>query len=310
MTGRFNLPDTRALVRPDSGPWFHRLREKRWCFVGIVHPDLFFGAAVIHLGYLTSGFGFGVVRKTGRLIEQNRVCPPLGQVRFDLHPEKGVCCFKTGSSQIRMSARGDTRTLTVDLACGLQAQLILGKGADPVHFPMPMAGGARAFTTKVAGLTVQGTVQVQDRTFHLTPGTGFALLDWTHGVFPYHTFWNWACGAGYARDTTRVGINFSTGVYEAGQTENQIWVNGCPRAVGPVRFDYDPDRPERAWQIHSADGQVDLTFTPEVCRWEQTDFNLIQSRFLQPWGTFKGHLGPNLILDRVHGVVEEHFATW
>jgi len=330
-----------ALCPPWSGPFAHAstkaitglplanslknaVREKRWCYAGVVSPKLFFGAAVIHLGYITSGFAFGFDRETGQMTEQTLTWPPLGHLRYDRNPEQGTCRFK-GLGQhieilslpdrmgkairVRLKRRGQTLTANLTLAPP-------ATGFSVMHFPMDMGAGKHAFTTKAAGLIGHGSVTLNSKDFFLAPKDTFGLYDWTHGAYPRHTFWNWACGAGTAKTVhghpVALGFNFSRGVYENGRLENTLWIDGRPEPVPAIDFKYHA--PEAPWQITSADRRVALTFFSEGFRAANDNFIALASRFTQPCGRFNGEVttldGRRFTLSSVSGVVEEHDAKW
>ena len=327
FSGPISLRDTSPLTGlPLKNPLKNRFREKRWCYAGLVSPDLFFGAAVVHLGYITSAFAFGFDRRTGRMTEQTLTWPPMGHARYDRHPERGTCRFKGFGRhiEIRSLARGFGKKIVVRLPkSSIRADLTLeapDAGFSPMHFPMDMGRGKRAFTAKAAGLAVHGSVSLDGKSFSLTPDRAAGLVDWTHGAYPRITFWNWACGAGRGIcdaggvAPVSVGFNFSSGVYENGRLENTLWVDGRPEPVQDVRFTYDPDNTDAPWLITSADNRIDLTFFPEGARSADDNFGLVASRFIQPCGRFEGKIttrdGRRLTLASAGGVVEEHHAKW
>lgn len=63
---------------------------------------------------------------------------------------------------------------------------------------------------------------------------------------------------------------------------------------------------------------VNLTFTPRGSREDHTKLLLMESDFIQPFGTFNGHVhfttedGDSVHVDveNAFGVVEKHFAIW
>ncbi|MBU0970496.1 MAG: DUF2804 domain-containing protein [Proteobacteria bacterium] len=321
--GRFKYPDTTSLVRlPVSGFPLNCFREKRWCYTGIIHRDIIFGCAVVHLGYLTSAFCFGFDRNKRQMREHTVVWPPLGQVRFDRHPENGTCRFKGPGKLLEISSGpgpGIKKIRTDFTFSGQRIQadvdiLPPASDIDPMHFFMPMDADAHAFTTKIAGLRAKGQILLNGTVYELTPDDSHVLFDWTHGAYPRQTFWNWACGAGISRDGSALGFNFSAGVYENKLLENVVWIKGRPETVGRVDFAYDAANPEAPWTIKSRDGRVSLLFTPEGMRKANDNFWIIKSRFIQPCGSFSGSIesltGDRLVLEDVGGVTEEHFAKW
>lgn len=327
-SGSFGRPDTTALTGlPLPGIFKNRLREKRWCYAGIVAPGLFFGTAIVHLGYITSAFCFAFDRAGKTMAEKTFVRLPTGQTRYDRNPETGTCRFRARGNRIDISGNLATgKSISVDVDAGntlLKARISLSACRDsiaPMHFPMDIGQGRNAFTTKAAGIPAKGSVRIGQREIRLDPENSFALFDWTHGAYPRKTFWNWACGAGSARETTGggtkevVGFNLSRGVYENGTLENTLWTGGRPEAVGTVVFEYDAVRPMAPWKINSRDGKIRLVFLPEGMRRANDDFGIVASRFIQPCGRFEGEVttadGRTFILENTGGVAEAHDARW
>ncbi|WDP89626.1 MAG: DUF2804 domain-containing protein [Desulfobacter sp.] len=321
-SGPFNLENTSIITGlPLAGRFRNLFREKRWCYAGIVSPDIFFGAAVVHLGYAASGFCFAFDRETGKMEEFTKVCLPTGRIRYDRHPETGICRYTGRNARIEFSGNLTAyKQIRADLP-GLGADIeFSGSGFAPMHFPMDMGGGKTAFTTKAAGPAASGSIRLGSKTIHLDPETSFTLYDWTHGAYHRQTFWNWACGAGRAKDNTdpsaapMVGFNFSRGVYEGDRLENTLWIDGIPEPVGRMDYAYDAANPMAPWQVSSEDGRIDLKFHPEGIRRADDNFFLLASRFIQPCGRFDGDIrtlsGRHLTLENAGGVVEEHYAKW
>ncbi len=312
----FDLDSTRPLIQPETGhlKWW---REKRWCYLGVVHPDVIFGAAMAHLGYLTHAFAYCFDRKIGEMVEAAQVFLPLGPVRFDPHPEKGNLAFSAPGARLSLAPSPRGRHLTLAFPKkGLLADIHLNApdtGFEPRHFYMPTEKTSRGWTTKAAGLGARGSITTPTAV-HDLGDQGAGLFDWTHGVYPRQTQWNWVCGAGTTDRGAALGFNFSAGVYEHGELENTVWLNGRPCAVGPIAFDYSPSTPMEPWQIRSKDGKVDLTFTPEGIRGKTENFVLVKSAFIQPCGSFQGRImdadGTGHTLGETAGVTEEHFALW
>jgi hypothetical protein len=97
--------------------------------------------------------------------------------------------------------------------------------------------------------------------------------------------------------------------------ENAVFVEGITHSLGGVVFEL-PEHPERGtWRIQSREaGELDLEFQPLGARKQELDLGLVRSRFVQPYGTFRGRVqppgGPAVSVERVFGVVEDHDALW
>jgi hypothetical protein len=322
-SGRFLHHNTNELLNLKPGRFsLDMFREKRWCYIGIIHPEIIFGCAVIHLGYIAGAFAFAFDRAQKKMTEYSFASPSFGQARHDRNPENGICSYKSlwGRLVLKHNKRDGKRFVKTEFTRPgrvLAADIEITdpeNSPSPVHFLMETENLKHAVTTKTAGLKAKGLISVNRKRFRLNCENTFAVFDWTNGFFPRQTFWNWACGAGFAQDGTQVAFNFSRGVYEKGLLENIVWINGIPHETGKIIFTYDNKNPEQAWHVRCADKSVDLVFTPEGIRRASENFGIIQSSFIQPCGTFSGqiriHKSSPYHLTRAGGVVEEHYAKW
>lgn len=322
-SGDFNYPDTKDLLNLNDRLFsFERFKEKRWCYMGIIHPDIIFGCAVVHLGYISSAFAFGFDRQERKMMNHSLVFPPLGQVRYDRNPEKGIYSYKSLRGSLILTHNKKPAPSTIKASFYLPGRSLKAdieiiepeKGISPMHFLMPMGSGRAAFTSKTAGLKARGNIIINKKSFDLASENTFAVFDWTNGFYPRQTFWNWACGAGFSDDGTEIGFNFSSGIYENGLLENTVWINGTPLKQGEITFTYDLENPEHPWLIKSHDDLINLKFKPEGIRKATDNLGIIKSKFIQPCGSFEGSIKTrnnlSFHLSSVGGVVEEHFAKW
>jgi hypothetical protein len=294
-----------------AGGLSRRLREKRWIYLLASTPEAFVCLAVVDLGYLHSGF-CGVFDRLERrlLFDANPILPPVcGRVSDDAAGGPfarlvgpGVeASFVRDAAAVRVRARfGDC---SVDLALDPSTAL------PPLSVCAEIAPGRFDFTQKTPWLTARGEVRAGGKTF---PFDGAAAgLDFTHGHLARRTEWRWAFGMGRCAGQP-IALNCSEGFLGAGGAENVVWVGGAPAALGPVRFSFDPKDPAARW--HLSGGGLELEFTPEGARSQDTDvLGLITSRYLQPFGNFRGHLtttaGERLEIE-LDGVTEDHTAVW
>ncbi len=322
-SGDFNYPDTKDLLNLNERFFsLGRFKEKRWCYIGIIHPDIIFGCAVVHLGYISSAFAFGFDRQERKMMNHSLIFPPIGQIRYDRNPENGICSYKSLRGSLILAHNKKPVPSTINTSFYLPGRSLKADieiiepegGISPMHFLMPMGNTKPAFTTKTAGLKARGKIILNKKVFDLASENTFAVFDWTNGFYPRQTFWNWACGAGFSDDGTQVGFNFSSGVYENGLLENTVWINGTPLKQGKITFSYDSEKPELPWLIKSKDGLINLRFKPEGIRKANDNLGIIKSKFIQPCGSFEGSIKTQsnhiFHLSSVGGIVEEHFAKW
>lgn len=169
------------------------------------------------------------------------------------------------------------------------------------------------YTHKEAGLRVCGRLHWQGRIWEVEEETAFGVLDYTLGLPPRQTFWNWAAGGGKDRQGNRIGFNLVQGINETGFTENAFWINDRLVKTDTVDFSYDDLDLLKPWRIHSGDGRVRLRFLPEGKRSAHTQAIFLASRFHQPFGLFSGSLNDgtrDYALESVYGFTEEHWAKW
>jgi hypothetical protein len=186
-------------------------------------------------------------------------------------------------------------------------------GAPPAITAIAPVGAMRDglvnVTEKRALLAVRGELTVRSRHRKLQDAIGG--YDYTHGLLARRTMWRWAWALGRAKTGERVGFNLVQGF--VGEPECAAWVDGEVFPLREGRFELDRDQPLSEWRVSTADGAVDLRFTPGGMHAERKNFGLIHSRFVQPVGRYAGTLrvgGKELVLDGVLGVTEDQDVLW
>ena len=164
-------------------------------------------------------------------------------------------------------------------------------------------------TEKRALLDVTGELVVNGR--HVALGGALGGFDYTHGLLARRTAWRWAYALGRAKSGERVAFNLVQGF--VGEPECAAWVDGALFPLREGRFAFDCERPLSEWRVSTADGALDLVFTPGAMHSEDKDLGVIASQLVQPVGTYRGTLrvgGKLLTLDRVLGVTEDQSVLW
>lgn len=304
----------------NQGNIFQKLRQKRWLWCGLFHEKFFLSIGIVDLSYVGQTFVFfaDLQSSFNKIIE---VLSPLSR-GIEL---QGLFTNLAASSNIN-----DTHVAieTVDSI----VEVVVNSKAIDVHVQVELSSSTPASvlsslgqpdgehlgaTIKCAGLKAKGEIII-DKKSMLTKGEPlFAALDWTSGIFPYHTRWNWTCSSGIASDGTRIGINLGCGVHDdskRGLNENVAWIDGEPFQLPSVHFELSLSGNKKVWKIESEKpGDVQLEFSPLGARQANTDFGIVASSLEQGYGTISGIIHTNdrkIILANQPAVLEQHKARW
>jgi len=289
-----------------------RLVEKRWVYLLVPTREVMLAMAIVDAGYLSSGFCTVFDRGSGKLLfDSSPVLPPLCARVGDV-PGDGLHARLAGPRIRARVERSGGRVVVEARWMAATIDLVLDARAAPP--PLSVCSridtGRFNFTQKLAAVPAEGEIRAGNARFAVHGD--LAGLDFTHGFPARETKWRWAFGTGKAGGRT-VGFNLSEG-FLPGSPESAAWVDGPPCATGPVRFEGDFANPEAPWRIRGNDSALDLVFTPEGRRAQTIDLGLVASRYVQPFGTFRGHLtgvaGERIELEDVPGVTEDHAARW
>ncbi|AUH53327.1 DUF2804 domain-containing protein [Chromobacterium sp. ATCC 53434] len=298
--------DWRALALTPLQRLTRRLHHKRWQYIAIAAADFLIGAAVVDVGWNGTAFAYLFDRRTGRVAaaaSANGV-PGLGVAVAE--QAFGDARFRFGGVDLRFARGGDALRLTL-----ASRELQLDATVDLAAMPPVLAAIAPAnylahSTHKSGGLPVEGEARCATGRFDLAGAV--ASLDHSNGLLARQTRWLWAS----AHDR---GLGFNLQQGYMGDAENAVWLDGRLFAVGAAAFDYDADDPLAPWRIRSADGLVDLTFSPEGARREDKNLIIAASRYVQPIGRFDGALtdpasGRSHRVTALAGVAEDHLSRW
>ncbi len=288
---------------------WRKLHLKTWHYASIANEACVVAVAIIDVGIAASAFAYIFDRRARRLLTNLSATTLPGASRFtDCAGPGASSTFKAGKLR-----------LAIERATGSSAWAIHGTGPDgftieasldTTSAPAPLCaiadipGGVANCTHKTVGLAARGFVASNGVRFELNDGTG--AFDHTHGLLARDTRWRWA-------SATSPGLSLNLVEGFNGPVENVVWVGDELVPVGPVTFDYDRKDTLRPWTIRSADGVLDLVFTPEGERREDKNLVIAKSWYVQPIGSFRGVLRrpDRLPLDiALVGVTEDHIAKW
>ena len=291
-------------------PLWRALHTKTWHYASVATAECVVAIAVIDVGIAASAFVYVFDRRTRRMLTNQSFTSLPSAATFSPFAGIGASSrFRTRNARLAIERSGDTWRVNAHAQhegdIEMVAELDVSSAPAPLCAIAPIEGGIANCTHKTVGLAALGFARVGKTRFDLAGGHG--ALDHTHGLLARNTKWRWA-SASSADLSLNLVEDFN------GPIENVVWIGDTLLPVGPVTFHYDPAATQRPWRITSANGMLDLVFTPEGERREDKNLLVAKSWYVQPIGTFAGTLRP---ADRpaieVHGLVgvtEDHVAKW
>jgi hypothetical protein len=299
-------------------------RLKKWFFGTFSSNGLLVGFAVVDAGYGTTAFVYVVDLDKGiSLVDRGEIGLPLVSTVINGNPGAGArATFANGiggSLSVSITRGAESTPFRVEIV-SKDDDLRIDATLDPSGAPLPVSTlvpappGDIYATVKRSLLPVTGSLQLGAREWNLADGFrgGF---DYTQGILPSHTVWNWTFLQGTSDDGTAVGLNLTGGIVPDGRTaDNALWAGKELSTLAKPTFIFNRQNFMDPWEVTTADGRVQLQFTPKGSHTENRNFGLVDSRFIQVAGFFNGTVrtaaGRVLTLTNVPGVMEDQDVWW
>jgi hypothetical protein len=303
---------------------YARLRLKEWQHFGVIGDDFYFGFAIVDTKYLGNSFCYFLDRKTGEMVEHDRLAPP-GVAGVARNLWRGECAFRTRDYEINIHNRLEdgSHSAEVSIEASSDAPSVRARievvedlsRVQPLELLSKQKGYRPAYTHKVA-CPARGEVTIGGRCFSVDEKSGIALIDVTKAFSPYNTWWNWATCGGHDPQGRIVALNLSQGSNEEWEelNDNCLWVDGRISFLGPSAFTLDKRAVLDPWHIETGGRRCVLDFEPAGERHGKVNALVIKSDFHQPYGTFRGtavdSAGLEHGIEDYFGVVEHHVARF
>ena len=289
---------------------------KRWCWGTVATQDVLVAFAMVDAGVAANAFCFAVDLKNGGLLIDHSALGMKTAINLVDKPGDGfsVSLGLNGFTGRAGKVPGDSafEAAVQSGAMTLEAQFDMAGAPGPLAVLMPVKGGDLDFTQKTTLLPARGTLRIGDRNWDLSGG--FGGFDYTHGLFARHTSWRWAFALGKTKAGVPVSLNLAEGISDASPGENAIWVGRELQAVGALKLAFDRNRYESPWHASTADGAVDLEFTPKGMHREDRNLGLVKAHFVQVAGVFNGTIrdssGSVHEIEGLPGVAEDQDVVW
>ncbi len=308
--------DLRSPMDRKLGALVKRFKFNQFQFVALVSPELIVGIAIVDLKLVSNAFVYLYQPASGAFEEFSFIQPFGRNTEIGLRPNDSEAVFRQGKNTLSIVAdeRSKQRRVNVSLAGGVEIAAQIGE-SDCTPLAMCSRAGYQGwvFTQKTAALPCVGYVTWQGARRDLAEMNSLASVDWTAGYMRGETFWNWASLSATLADGRRLGMNLAAGVNETGFTENALWLDGQLIKVDMVDFQFSRYETRSTWHIRSADGLIDLQFTPVGQRKEKQNAFIIASNFTQHFGLFQGRIClANEVIEiaDMWGFAEDHYARW
>ncbi|MBM3901989.1 MAG: DUF2804 domain-containing protein [Verrucomicrobia bacterium] len=317
--GSFGTVDLRPRLWPTE---YSRL--KKWFFGTLSSKGLLAGFAVVDAGYGTTAFVYVVDLETGStLVSRGEIGLPLVSTVVNGNPGAGArATFADGlggSLSLSITRGTESTPFRVEIV-SKDDDLRIDATLDPTAAPLPVSSlvptppGDINATVKWNLLPMTGSMKLGSLVWDLAEGFrgGF---DYTQGILPSHTVWNWTFLNGTADDGTPIGLNLTGGIVPDGLTgDNALWAGNELSTLAKPTFTFNRQNYMDPWGVTTADGRVQLRFTPKGSHSENRNLGLVNSRFIQVAGLFNGTLrtaeGRVLNLVDVPGVMEDQDIYW
>ncbi len=301
--------------------FWQRFRLKRWDYYAVTTPTHFFSFTLGDIGYLGQVFAYVIEFATKRVHEETLTIPLSKGIWLPRNSTEGNSFFDNGKVSMRFQALPGERKITVNWpgfdGAGLNAEirLALAEEHESTVIVIPMPNRRFYYNRKINCMPASGWVEHLGQRYTLEAQTCLGNLDWGRGIWEYNSFWVWASASGFLADRRTIGLNLGFGFGDtSAATENTLIVNGKVHKLGAVDFRYNRPNYSAPWRMTSADGRLDLTFTPFLERLARTDFILLSSEVHQMFGRYNGTAvldnGEKITINDLTGFAEEHHARW
>lgn len=308
-------------------------RRKRWNFVFISHPDVLVALALSSADYAGLAFLWLYDMKAERFADFEQMSPLSRGIRLGATLDDEAE-FRHKRIHAQWQRRGTDIEVTAtvpDLAgspVSLQLRFPLSADDEHLYLVVPWSDTVFNYTAKLAAIPAQGELSVGSQRYVFSPDNTTASVDFTRGVWPYRIAWHWACGSGLIPDSRsdkaaprRIGLNFGAGWTDGtGVLENALYVDGKVYPLWePIAFTFDSANLRAPWRLRTTQSdRVSLTFTPVFSRRQDANYFIIRMMLDQVMGHFSGHITVDhadgerevILLDRLPGIAEDHFARW
>jgi len=144
------------------------------------------------------------------------------------------------------------------------------------------------YNHKINCMPATGIAKIGNESYEFEPNTGFGLLDWGRGVWPFRHEWVWGSGSSLI-DGKRFGFNLGFGFGNtSAATENMLFYDGKAHKLGQIYVDLSKGGYMSKKHFTSDDGRFEMEFTPIHDNYTETKLLFVDNKCHQVFGKFNG----------------------
>lgn len=168
---------------------------------------------------------------------------------------------------------------------------------DPKHF---------VYVQKIVCMPAVGTVELGGSSYEFKgkDNNSYGTLDWSRGVFPYHTQWWWSYASGIV-DGKPFGFNIDYG-FGTESSKSMLFYDGKGHHLGEVSYTFEESDLLKPWSYSSNDGRVTLQLEPVYSNIEDMNLLVLRTQGTHAYGFITGEVvldnGTKLAIERSHQV--------
>jgi hypothetical protein len=299
-------------------------RLKEWQHFGIITQTHYCGMVIFNAKFMGVSFFYAYDRIANKRFEHSMqstggTSRVAGQVYDD------YCEFRKKGYLLRFENRLNNGFHKIIIDIDGKKDLPAVKGEfkvfedlntiEPLVQVSPVTSFRPFYTHKMAA-PAEGEIMLGTKKIVINRKQDVALLDEQKTYYPYSSFWKWATAAGYNEHGELLAFNLCQNMITDDEdfNENCMWVDGKIHCLKSARFKFEKANIMRPWEVKTADGCIDLLFTPSGERAEKINAGFIVSDFHQPFGMYNGRFKDdnNRIypLTNLFGLAEHHVTRY
>lgn len=301
-----------------------KLKIKEWDYYYFGNNHFGFAFTIADNGYMSLGSVSFLDFKTKFNITKSKMgFMSLGKVNLPSSSEDGDVSYGNNKFKLEFYNDNEKRHIKVfvkkiyknkDLECDINIKVT---NNESMVIATPFLKAKHFYYNQKCNLLkANGLIKFGNENYEVKDMYG--VLDWGRGVWTYKNTWYWSSLNGVSGGK-EIGFNLGYGFGDTSKaSENMFFVNKRAYKLDDVYFDIPKNNKGKEeylkeWKIYSKSKDIDLTFTPILDRFSDSNILIIRSLQHQVFGTFNGTItvdNKTYYIDNLVGFAEKVFNKW